>query len=481
MKRFVEWPMAMSSFQKKMVTRFRMTHLFNKTNALIGLTMIVLGLIFSASASANDTTLTAQRPREEAFRQELKKDLSSLNITIETTEKDLSSNLNRIIPKELYKGGTATKGLNAVILKNGPITVSAADNYLYLTIPITISLSYGMFEIPTIANKLKFKLDPKVTPDWKVNAEVYYLGLSDLIAEDVGAGPFSIKTRSIVEGVTQPLQRILSDLINKKLNEQFPLKIQAAKVWDSAQKPILLDKSYSAWLKITPQDMLLYPFYAQKGMAKLTVGLKSFAELAVGPEPATRAPVPLPNLKLVNGAGRTFRIALNTDIFFKDLLSIALPLLLNKELGSDGKSIILKDLDLYGNGDRLIIKVAATGTLDGIFFLNCRPVFNPQTNVFSVEDVDFDMQTKDLLLRSADWFLHGTIRSSIQERLNMDLTQRLTQARELANKAMTRVKLAENIVLTGNVKTMKLSDVMVQKDKISIQVSAEGETAIAFH
>ncbi len=458
-----------------------MMHLFNRTTSLIGLTFTALVLFFITSANADNTTLTAQRPKDEAFRKELKKDLSSLNISIEVTEKDLSSNLNRIIPKELYKGGTTTQGLTAVILKNGPIAVSAADNYLYLTIPITISLSYGMFEIPTIANKLKFKLDPKVTPDWKVNAEVYYLGLSDLVAENVGVGPFSIKTRSIVEGVTQPLQRILSGLINKKLNEQFPLKTEVTKVWDSAQKPVLLDRNYSAWLKITPQDVLIYPFYAQKGLAKLTVGLNSFAELVVGPEPATRAPVPLPNLKLANGAGRTFRIALNTDLFYKDLLSIALPLLLNKELGSDGKSIILKELDLYGNGDRLIIKVAATGSLDGTFFLNCRPVFNPQTSMFSVEDVDFDMQTRDLLLRSADWFLHGTIRSRIQEKLNMDLTQRLTQAREMANKALTRLKLAENIVLTGNVKTMKLSDVMVQKDKISIQVNAEGETAIVFH
>ena len=101
--------------------------------------------------------------------------------------------------------------------------------------------------------------------------------------------------------------------------------------------------------------------------------------------------------------------------------------------------------------------------------------------MFSVEDVDFDMQTKSLLLRSADWFLHGMIRSRIQEKLNMDLTQRLAQAREMAGKAMARVSLADNIFLTGSVKTMKFNDVMVQKDKISIQVYAEGETAIMFH
>jgi hypothetical protein len=156
------------------------------------------------------------------------------------------------------------------------------------------------------------------------------------------------------------------------------------------------------------------------------------------------------------------------------------PLLLNKEFGSDGKSCIVKGLDVYGNGDRLVIKVKTSGSLDGIFYLTCTPRFNPETNMFSVEDVDFDMNTQSLLLQSADWFMHGAIRSTIQDKLNVDLTQNLEQSRELARKAIARVKLADHIFLKGNITSIKLGDVMVQKDKISIQVYTEGETAIFF-
>ena len=456
-------------------------YLLKKTCTLLGLITIGLTLVFTGSANSGVAPLAAERPRDEACRTELKKELSSLNLTIEATDKDLSANLNRLIPKELYKGTTTTAGVTAVVLRNGPIAVSAADNFLYLTIPISLSLSYSMFETPAITTKLRFKLNATVTPDWKVVAHVYYLGLSDLVADNVGIGPVSIKPRSIVDGITQPVQRTLSDLVSKKLNEQFPLKVQAARAWTSVQKPILLEKNYNAWLKLTPQGVLLYPFYAQNNRVKLSVGLTSYAEMVVGSEPQPPPSVPLPGLKLVNDTDRAFRVTLNTDLFYKDILKVASPLLLNRELGSDGKSVILKDLDLYGNGDKLMIKVEATGSLEGTFYLTCRPAFDPKTNMFSVEDVDFDMQTKSLLLRSADWFLHGMIRSRIQEKLNMDLTQRLAQAREMAGKAMARVSLADNVFLTGSVKTMKLNDVMVQKDKISIQVYAEGETAIMFH
>lgn len=424
--------------------------------------------------------LTAERPAEEAFRTALKRETSTLNIPVEASTSELARVLNQTIRKNLYKGSTKTMGLAADVTRNGLIVVSAADNYLYVTLPIAMTLSNSMFETQAIPLKLKFKVKAGITPDWRLHTEIYYLGLSDLLAEEVGIGPLSIKPRSIVEGIIQPVERLLSGLIVQKVNDMFPLKTQVAKVWNTAQKPVLLDKNYNAWLKLTPREVMMYPLYAQNDRVRFSVGISTFAELVVGPEPASPPPLPLPNLKLVNTFDKTFRIALNADLYYKDLLAIASPLLLNKKFDSDGKSIVIKGLDLYGNGDRLVVKLETQGSLDGVFYLNAKPVFDPQTNIFSVEDVDFDMQTKSLLLQSADWFLHGTIRGIIRDKLNMNLTQQLEQTRQMADKALARVPLVEHVFLKGNIKGLKFNDVIVQKDKISIQVYTEGESAILF-
>jgi uncharacterized protein DUF4403 len=450
---------------------------FRKTVSPLVLATLALAL---STCSGGKPSSAAERPKDEAFRTLQKKEMSSLNVPIEASSDEVGKALNQAIRKELYKGSTKTRGLTADILRNGPIAVSAADNYLYFTVPITMSLSYGMFETPAIPLKLKFKAIARITPDWKLHTEIYYMGLSDLLAEEIGIGPLSIKPRSIVEGITQPVQKVLSELISKKINDMFPLKTQIAKVWNAAHKPVLLDRNYSAWLKLTPREVMLYPLYAQNNRVRLSVGINSFAELVVGPEPASQPPVPLPNLKLVNTFDKNFRIAMNADLFYRDILNIASPLLLNKEFDSDGKTIIIKDLDLYGNGDKLIVKLETKGSLDGVFYLTGKPRFDPRTNIFSVEDVDFDMQTQSLLLQSADWFLHGTIKGMIQEKLNMDLTQRLEQSREMARKAIAQVQLVDHVLLKGDIKTLKFSDVLVQKDKISIQVYTEGESAIFF-
>ncbi len=452
-------------------------HFIKKT----GITALLLPLVLSLSAcSGASPALKAEQPIAELFRAELKKEISSLNVPIETSTVELGKTLNQSIRKEIYKGSTKTRGLTADIIRNGTIVVTAADNFLHFTVPIIMNLSYGMFETPSIPFALKFRASASITPDWRVNTEIYYLGLSDLLADETRIGPLTLKPRSIMEGVTQPVQKLLSELISKKINEMFPLKSQIAKVWSAAHKPLLLDRNYNAWLKLTPLEVMLSPLYAHNNRVKLGVGINAYAEMVIGPEPITPTPRPLPELQLVSRFDKSFRIALNTDLFYRDILSIASPLLLNKEFVSDGRKVVIKAFDLYGNGEKLVVRVETSGSLDGVIYLTGKPLFNPQTNNFSVEEVDFDIQTQDLLLKSAGWLLQGTIREKIQEALNMNMTRQLEQSREMAQKAIARIQLVDNVMLKGSIKTLKFSDALVQKEKISIQVYTEGESVIYF-
>jgi len=443
---------------------------------------LILAALFAVpvTSSAEDRSLTAEKPKVEAFRTALNKEASTLNIPIEMSTEELAKILNVTIRKELYKGSTRTKGLSTDVLRNGPIFISAADNFLFITLPVTMSLSYSMFETNPLPLKLKFRATASVTPDWRIHADVHYLGVSDLLAEEIGIGPLSFKPRTVVDGFTQPLQKNLSAMVEKKLNELLPLKTQVAKVWTTAQSPLLLDKTYKTWLKLTPQEVLFFPLYAQNNRVKLSVGISTFADIVLGPEPAAQPVRPLPDLKLVNTFDKSFRIALNADVFYKDLRAIAAPLLLNKQFDSDGKSVTIRDFDLSGNGEKLVVKLVTEGSLDGVVYLTAKPAFNPQTNLFSLEDVDFDLQTESMLLKSADWFLHGSIRETIHEKLNMNLTRQLEQSRQIAAKALTRLKLMEHVFLKCDLKELKFKDAIVQEDKISIQVYTEGESAILF-
>ena len=149
------------------------------------LALVILSLLAIPPCSfAGDTPLTAERPRDESFRTVLKNELSTLNIPIEASTDEIAGVLNQTLRKNLYKGSTMTSGLTADVERNGPLVVSAADNYLYVTLPVTMSLSYAMFELRAIPLKLKFKARASITSDWQMHTEIHFLGLSDLLAEE---------------------------------------------------------------------------------------------------------------------------------------------------------------------------------------------------------------------------------------------------------------------------------------------------------
>ncbi len=449
-------------------------------NQVVRLVVLLLAAMTLCSCAASVKTLTAERPLDEAFRSELKKEASIINIPIEASTDDLARALNKTVRKDLYKGSTGTRGLTAEVVRSGSIVVSASDNYIYVTLPLAMSLSYSVFESRAIPLTLKFRARAGITPDWKLHTDVSYVGLSEQLLDELGIGPVKIKPRSIIESFTQPVQKVLSDLLAQKVNELFPLKNEVVQVWNTAQKPVLLDRNYNAWLVLTPRALMLYPLYAQNNKVRVSVGVSTYAEMVVGPQPAPRPLLPLPELKQASAFDKTFRIALNADLPYKDLQAIASTLLLGKKFDADGKSIVIKGIDLYGNGDKLVIKLQTEGSLEGVFYLTARPVVNPQTNIFSVEDVDFDLQSQSMLLQSAAWMLHGTIRDTIHEKLNMNLNAQLEQTRQMAGKALARVPLAEHLYLKGDIKKLHFSDMIVQKERISIQVYTEGEAAVFF-
>lgn len=444
---------------------------------LITLTMAALMFLLTA-CSAQRPLITAPQPASAPFLAELPRKLSTVNISFSATAAETANFLNQAIPKELYKGPLKNSSVNAKITRNGAIGVSMVDSSIQLTIPVTIFLSYSFFSLPETPFKLKVALLPGITPDWRITTEITSIGVAELFADELRIGSFSINPRSAVEGVTQPLQKSLSGIISARVNEKYPLKPKIAAAWQATGKPLLLDRNYGAWLSLSPVEITATPLYAWENRARISLGIAAYADLTVGPQPAAPAIPPLPRLKQAGRIDKNFRISLKTELFYRDLLAAISPLILNKDFGSDGKSVILKDFDLYGNGDRLIMRVRTDGSLAGTFYMTCRPAFDPVTGLFSVEDVDFDMNSESLLLTSADWFLHGTIRERIREKINLNLSNKLAESRGMAQKALKEVKLAEHVVLRGDLGELRLSDILVQQDRVFIRMEAEGEAEL---
>ena len=317
-----------------------------------------------------------------------------------------------------------------------------------------------------------------VTPDWRLKTELYYTGLSDNLADTLNIGPLSMKPKGMVENLAQPLQRLLAPIIDDKINETVQLRAKIAPLWQNAFTPKLVSKEFSAWLKLTPEKIVMSPLVAAHNKIKLAIGVITGAEITVGPKPAADPARALPPVQLLPAFDKNFHIQLAADIFFADLVTALNPVLLNKTFGDD-KKITIKSFNLKGEDGRLVVVLTSTGDFEGELTIFAKPVYSQENNTLVFEDVDFDTKNAGWLISSGSWLFSSPIRNTIRTKLDSTVVEQMEKARQKASIALSSVHLADHVTLSGTVKSLSLGEATVQDDRLSVKVMAQGETGVS--
>ncbi|SJZ71720.1 protein of unknown function [Trichlorobacter thiogenes] len=401
---------------------------------------------------------------------------SSINLSVEAPAADLSAIVNQSLPKDLYKGQGGL-GTAVTVQRTGPVVITASDNFIYLTLPVQLVFSYGFYESYPLRAGLRFKARINVTPDWQLKTELYYTGLSDNLADTLKLGPLSLKPKSMVEGITQPVQRLLAPIIDNKVNDAVQLRAKVAPLWQNAFNPSMVSKEFSTWLKLTPEKIVMSPLLATNNQIRLSIGVITGAAITVGPKPAAAPARPLPPVQQVSAFDKHFNIQLATDIFFEDLVTALNPVLLDKTFGED-KKITIKKFSMKGEEGRLMVNLTSTGDFDGELTVLAKPVYSPQTNRLTFEEVDFDTKNAGWLISTGSWLFSSKIRSTIKEKLDSAVVEQLEKARVKASASLSTMQLAERVRLTGTVKALSLGEAAVLNDRLSVQVVAQGEAGV---
>lgn len=401
---------------------------------------------------------------------------SSINLSIEASATDIAAIVNQSLPKVLYKG-QGSLGTSVTVVRTGPLSVTANDNYIYLTLPVQLTFGYALYESYPFRTNLRFRAKMNVIPDWYLKTDLYYTGLSDNFVDTFKLGPLTLKPRSAVENTVGPIQKLVAPYIDKKINESIQLREKINPIWRNAFSPILVNKEFRTWLKLTPEKVVMTPLVTSNNQLRLSIGVITGAEVTVGPKPAAAPLRPLPPVQQLPAFDKNFHIQLAADIFYSDFVDALKPVLIDKTFGDD-KKITIKNFDLKGNEGRLVVVLAATGDFDGELTLFAKPVYNPQKNSLTFENVDFDTKNAGWLVTAGSWLLGSPIRSTIKTKLDTFVVDELEKTRLKACSTLSSLQVADHVKLTGAVKSLSLGESTVLNDRLSVHVVAQGQSSI---
>ena len=279
-------------------------------------------------------------------------------------------------------------------------------------------------------------------------------------------------TNQVMKGLKDEL-----DLSKKAMEDSFgvvDLKPHVQQLWNK------LNASYDlyglGWLKINPQKIRLANMFARNDSLNIFLGMT--AKPVISFERSTDQMTLVPNIdNSISKPG--FNIFLDAVLNYDSLSNILNAQLKGKEFDlAKGKKVVVQDCRIYGTGnEKLIIKMSFSGSNSGIAYFTGKPFYDENKKLIEVRDIDFDVKTKNLLLKSADWLFNKRITTEIARVSKFDLSSYVDTAKILINRQLN-AEWIKGVKSAGSINGLKIVGFYPMTEQFIIRSNASGELMI---
>ncbi|HET7465018.1 MAG TPA: DUF4403 family protein [Longimicrobium sp.] len=277
------------------------------------------------------------------------------------------------------------------------------------------------------------------------------------------------RVQALVQGV---LDRAAPQ-IDEKIRDAVDLRRRVEDVWSDIQQPIRA--SGNVFLLIQPESVAASAPRGKGTTLTTNVAVVVRPRVVIGDRPPV-AEVPLP-LSGTVAAGRGFQVQLVAELPYAVVDSILEKKLAGRVFDARGRKVTVTGAHLYGSGDRVVLRVRVKGDARGTIYLVGTPEFDPVTRTISVPDLDFSVESRQLVPKVAEWLMGDQLRDELRGAAHFELGDRVDGIRGDVDRALNR-NLGRSVRMTGGVDALRPLGVFVFSRSLGAVVAADGHLQI---
>jgi hypothetical protein len=195
--------------------------------------------------------------------------------------------------------------------------------------------------------------------------------------------------------------------------------------------------------------------------------------LVAGDQAPSASGTPFPQLKIASPSD-AFHVALEGQLDFDSASKqVAAQLVGRKYPFLDNKYWIkIEKASVYGTGDVAVVQLGISGDLNGTIYLTGTPQYDSGTDILTVPNLDYSLDTKNILAKVADWLLHARFQDSIAQQAHWSLGGRIGALKGQLESALNGTQ--GGVVLTGHVASLRVIGVYATSTAFVARVAADG-------
>lgn len=452
--------------------------------------LLLLILLVQACKPSTTTNPKAPKAAYQVTKMEVQNDkfLSTVNIPLSIALADVERQINNQVTGLIYEDNSLTDNdddqFMTKVWKRAPIHVTAQDSLFHFQVPLRIwakagvkVLGFTQYQETEFELNIKFATRFTIDKNWSANTQTTSEGYDWVKKPALKIIGLEIPVTSIVGRLINKNLEKVTKALDEQVQKQIDLRTPVLKAWNLVRQPYLISEKYRTWLLVVPKRILITPFRFERGAIRSTIGIEGYTLTQTGAKPDVRPAVTIPELVVSKEIPHQFRIGLLSEATYAEAARIVSEEFVGKSYEfRDGRyKITIKGIDLYGQNNNLIIKAVLEGSLNGAIYLRGQPFYDAKTRTISLRDLHYDLDTKNVLYKTASWLLQGSFARTLEKQLTIPVGSQIDEAKKSLQERLTNNQVTKGVVINGKLEQVTPDQVYLTQESMLAVVYASGK------
>jgi hypothetical protein len=282
--------------------------------------------------------------------------------------------------------------------------------------------------------------------------------------------------------IINPTLSVFKSKISKKIDEAIEkscdFKPYVLDVLEKMSTPFQTSEQYETWFKLIPIEVYVTDAVLEKSNISMDLGLKCNMQTMIGLKPKNtfdRSAVAFKAVSKIPNKLTAYVAAIST---YESASRVVTKNFQGKEFASGSRKIVVQKVALWHKDNKIIIALDMIGSINGTIYLSGIPNYNPISKEIYFDQMDYVLDTKGILTRTANWLLQGTILKKIQENCRYSIKENLDDGKKSMLPYLSNFSPMKGVFVNGNLDDFEFEKVEVTDKAIIAFISTTGKMSV---
>jgi hypothetical protein len=414
---------------------------------------------------------------------------SFISLPVALKIKDIENQTNKFLVGTIYEDNNIQDDDYTIkIVKQAPISIENENGKIKTVLPLKVNVKYriGTTQLGVALYKTQeFNFNGAITlmssiklNNWKLKTKTEFKSIVWKESPSVSAFGKDVSITYLINPAIQLFKSKIEKAIDEAIEKSMDFKPNVLDALEKIATPSEMSPEYESWLRIVPTE--LYATEAQlKGQSiEMQMGLKCTIETLIGKQPAKIFNKDKMVLKPVTKMPDNFTANIVAVSTYADASKIITKNFEGQEFASGKRKVKVGKVALWHKNDRIVIALDLTGSLTGTIYLTGLPKYNEATKEIYFDNLDYAIDTKSSLIRTANWLASGTILKKIEESCRYSLQPNLEEGKKTMVNYLSNFSPMSGVFVNGKMGDIKFTEVQLTNKAILAFLTVNGKVAI---